>query len=110
MAGLLDLIDQLEPFDPEKHSAVDIGLGGKSSEVSMTANDNDGVAFNYPSVWFTRDGQPVPLPSDLARDMALSYEELTGKMFPRFGSIDEGVNAAKSRSLIGGATRGLLAK
>ena len=110
MAGILDLLQQLEPYDPSKHRPADIGMGGMSTEVLATEYDSQGVPMNFPTLWFTKDGQPVPLPPNYALDLAIEYEKATGKQFPRFDSIDAGVNAASGRSNAGGAVKGLLAQ
>ena len=100
----------LEPFDPAKHKPTDVGRGGLSTELLMTEYAPDGHVWNIPSLWWTKEGKPlvVDRPED-AVSMAEEYERLTGKKFPRFKSIEEGIIAAKKRSKKGGASTGYLA-
>lgn len=100
----------LEPFDPKKHKPTDIGLGGPSTEVSITENSPDGRVWNIPSLWWTKEGKPMLLPPDQAVKVADEYERLSGKRFPRFSDIDTAVDAAKARSKKGGATFRTLAE
>lgn len=112
MAGLLDWLN-LEPFDPSKHKAQDVGLGGNSTEFLSTEYDRNGSPFNFPRIWFDIDGNPQVLDPEEAYRQALVYERMTGKAFPRFSSIEDAISKAKSRSALGGASgvmNGLLAR
>ena len=107
--GLLDSILGLQPFDPSKHSAQDLGLGGMSTEYTATGYDPSGLVFNYPTVWFDQDGVAYYLPSE-AYSLAIDYENATGKRFPRFDDLGQGAEMAMHRSALGGAAKGLLAR
>jgi len=100
----------LMPFDPQKNKPQDIGKGGPSTEVLITEYDGEGRVWNIPSVWWDDEGRPLELDTKNAVAVAKDYERQTGKMFPRFDSLEEGVRAAKKRSKKGGATKDLLAK
>lgn len=97
MAGLLSGILGLEPFDPSRHEPQDLGLGGLSTEYLETGYDDDGRVINYPTVWFDREGKAYFLPQ-AARSLALDYEAVTGRRFPRFESVDQAVERAQHRS------------
>lgn len=100
----------LEPFDPKKHKPVDVGRGGPSTELLATEYAPDGTIWNIPTLWWSKDGKPVPIDRiEDAVKVADEYERLTGKRFPRFDSIDAGIAAAKKRSKKGGATGNYLA-
>lgn len=99
----------LEPFDPKKHKPHDVGHGGPSTELLATEYGPDGMVWNIPTMWWTKEGKPMVLPLPDAMRLAEEYEIKTKKKFPRFRSIDDGVNAAKGRSAQGGATRSYLA-
>lgn len=112
MAGLLDWLS-LEPFDPSKHKAQDVGLGGNSTEFLSTEYDQNGSPFNFPRIWFDKDGNPQVLSPEEAYQQAMIYERMTGKSFPRFDSIESAVDKAIGRSALGGADgvmNGLLAR
>ncbi len=107
----------LEPFDPQKHTPQDMGLGGLSTEYLSTdfdpehvqfsdLGDPEGLAFNFPTIWFGEDGSPVYL-EDPRRAMAqaLAYEERVGRQFPRFPDLNSAVEAARERSQMGGASK-----
>lgn len=102
----------LEPFNPEKHKPQNLGYDGVSTERILTETDEDGLPFNFPSVWFNSEGAAVELPREDARTVALAYEKQSGSRFPRFdrGRFDIGTEMAMHRSAQGGATKGLLAK
>ena len=100
----------LEPFDPKKHKPTDVGKGGLSTEYLATEYAPDGSVWNIPTLWWTKEGKPMLL--DRIEDavaVADEYERKSGKRFPRFKSLDEGVAAAKKRSKAGGATHNFLA-
>jgi hypothetical protein len=111
------LMGELEPFDPSKHTPQDIGLGGLSTEYLATdfdpehitfsdLGDPEGLAFNYPTIWFNDNGVPIHLEdSRQAMAQALKYETKTGKKFPRFLDLPTAVNVAKQRSNMGGASK-----
>lgn len=112
MKGLLKTTFGLEPFDPNKHRPVDLGLGGNSTEYLATEQDDDGLPFNFPTIWFNERGKAFKLPTETARMLSLDYEKITGKKFPRFdrGNFGAAVEAAQHRSAMGGAMKGLLAQ
>ena len=110
MTGLLSSTFGLEPFNPQKHTPQDVGLGGLSTEYLETGEDDSGVPFNFPTIWFNADGNAVLVPAETARSLALDYEKVTGKKFPRYDTLGVGVEMAMHRSAAGGATKGLLAK
>ncbi len=100
----------LEPFDPKKHKAVDVGRGGPSTELLATEFAPDGSVWNIPTLWWSKDGKPVVIDRiEDAVKVADEYERATGKRFPRFESIDHGILAAKKRSKKGGGGGGYLA-
>jgi hypothetical protein len=100
----------LEPFNPKKHKAVDVGRGGPSTELLATEYAPDGSVWNIPTLWWDKEGRPVVIdrPDDAMR-VADEYERATGTKFPRFKSIDHGIEAAKKRSKKGGGGSGFLA-
>lgn len=110
MAGLMELMLELEPFDASKHKERDVGLGGPSTEYLATEYDLEGKPFNFPQIWWDVGGNPHKLTPQQAYERAIRYEQETGKRFPRFNSIDEAVGAAEGRSAGGGAVKGLLAQ
>ena len=112
MSGLLSQTMGLEPFDPERHSPQDLGLGGMSTEYLATEEDEDGLPFNFPTIWFDSGGKAGLLPVGAARKISLDYEKSTGKLFPRFerGNFGTAVEQAQHRSAMNGAMKGLLAK
>jgi hypothetical protein len=109
------------PYDPSKHSPVELEGGMKMTERLATEVSADGQVFNHPTLWFTQDGEPLDLTSQDAREVATSlamqYEAATGKRFPRFGkafdqdgvklmqNFELGARTARARSDKGGATR-----
>jgi len=99
----------LEPFDPKKHKPKDIGKGGLTTEYLITEYDSDGQVWNIPSVWWDDEGNPLEMKPELAQQLAADHEKQTGKRFPRFKSLGDGVAAAKKRSKRGGATKEPLA-
>ena len=98
----------LVPFDPDKHTPKDVGLGGPSTEYLVTDNHPDGGVFNYPSVWWGEDGEPVLLKGDEAYEQAIEYERRNKKRFPYYPDVETAVDAAKSRSSGGGASHSKL--
>ena len=110
MAGLVELMLELEPFDPSKHQPKDVGFGGESTEYLASEYDPEGVPFNFPQVWWDIGGNPHVLTQEQAYEKAIQYEMKTGKKFPRFRTIEDAVGTASGRSNLGGATKGLLAQ
>lgn len=109
---------KLIPFDPRIHTPKDVGFGGPSTEYLATDMHPQGGAFNYPSIWWDADGNPVLLEGDQAYEQALNYERTTGQRFPYYPHDTEGllragksdaVKSAVHRSKTGGASHGLLA-
>lgn len=100
----------LEPFDPKKHKQQDVGRGGPSTELLATEYAPDGSVWNIPTLWWSKEGKPIVVDRiDDAVKLADEYERATGKKFPRFQSIDDGIAAAKKRSKKGGANTGYIA-
>jgi hypothetical protein len=100
----------LEPFDPKRHKPQDVGKGGLSTELLATEKAPDGKFWNIPTVWWDKEGKPLVVDVEQAWELAREYEQKTGRRFPRFKSIDEGVKGAKKRSGAGGASQGSLAR
>ena len=107
----------LIPFDPEKHTPKDIGLGGESTEYLVTTETDDGEVIVIPSIWWTEDGEPVffgdtesdTIDTEAIKLLAKEYENKTGNLFPRFGDMAEenyqkADEWAQKRSKAGGAT------
>ena len=105
-AGLL-----AHPFTQGQDQPRQNADGSYSTEVTRTVRLPTGEWTNVPTLWF-RDNQPVTdigqYDDDVVGQFAAQYERSTGNKFPRFGSLDEAVGAAKARSAGGGATQGLL--
>ncbi len=102
---------ELIPFDFKKHKAVKLPGGNSATEYLASERSPEGGAWNIPQIWFDSEtGKPQFLSGDKAWNQAASYEERTGKKFPRFPSIDEAVEAAKKRSKAGGASEKSLLK
>ncbi len=99
----------LVPFNPDIHTPKDVGLGGPSTEFLITEEAPDGGFWNIPSIWWDSSGDPQILPAEEAQARALAFEELTGKLFPRFDSPEAGSESAKQRSQSGGASKSMLA-
>jgi len=107
--ALLDMYSlYLRPFDPESDAPRDVGLGWPSTEYLMTEEAPDGGFWNIPSVWW-RDGEAFRLSPEQAMEMALRYEQVTGKKFPRFDDSGAGSFSAMNRSAMGGAMNNPLA-
>jgi hypothetical protein len=99
----------LVPYDPAKHKPRSNPDGSYSTEIEVTGDSPDGSTWNIPTLWFDADGNPRELPEVAAQTLAQRYEAETGNMFPRFGSVDEAVAAARARSAAGGAMKTPLA-
>ncbi len=97
----------LAPFDPSKHKARDVGLGGPSTEYLATEHDPSGKVMNYPTIWWDKAGNPQVLDADAAYDQALRYEQATQRAFPRFPSVPAAEFSAMNRSALGGGNSGL---
>jgi hypothetical protein len=97
---------ELIPFDPKKHKPIKT-VGGKSATEYLASEQSpEGKAWNIPQIWFDSEtGKSKYLKGDRAWDEAKSYEDRTGKKFPRYSTINAAVKAAKSRSSKGGATK-----
>jgi hypothetical protein len=89
-------VADLIPFDPSKHKKISLPGGRYATEYLASESSPEGGAWNIPQIWFDSE--------------TASYEERTGKKFPRFPSIDEAVEAAKKRSKAGGASKKSLLK
>lgn len=76
--------------------------GSYSTELLATEVLPSGEVVNFPTLWMGPDG-PEELDPDRAYDAFMQYERMTGLRAPRYTSIEEGVEAAKSRSHAGGA-------
>lgn len=100
----------LHPFDPSRDKPRDVGLGGPSTEYLSTSEDNLGLAFNHPQIWWDNHGNPHMMSGDAGREMALQYERAMSLLFPRFDNIGQAEWFAMNRSANGGGLSGLLAK
>ena len=105
----------LNPFDPEKNVGQDVfGVGEPSTEYLTTIKLEDGSAMVVPSIWWDKEGKPrffgdleSKTPDEgTVRLMAESYEQVTGKMFPRFENVTDADKFARARSKAGGANNG----
>jgi hypothetical protein len=104
-------VADLIPFDPSSHKKISLPGGRYATEYLASESSPEGGAWNIPQIWFDSEtGKPQFLSGDKAWNQAASYEERTGKKFPRFPSIDEAVEAAKKRSKAGGASKKSLLK
>lgn len=99
----------LHPFDPSRDTPQDVGLGGPSTEYTATSLDPNGVAFNYPQLWWDNYGNPFLLPEDQALNQSLMYEQTSGQQFPRYNTLENADFASQNRSLLGGAEQTPLA-
>jgi hypothetical protein len=101
----------LVPFDKGIHTSRDVGLGGLSSEYTMTVDAPDGQVAVIPSIWWDTNGEPVVLDQRDAERRSFEYEQETGKQFPRFAPNDyaSADKFAQERSKQGGAGQGPLA-
>ena len=93
----------LTPYEPGINFPQDVGLGGISTEYTATDFDPNGQVFNYPQIWYDRQGMANVLPQDQAYDQALAYENGTAQRFPRFNSLENAETFAVNRSAMGGA-------
>ena len=107
----------LVPFDPDKHTAQDVGFGSPSTEVTITVDMPDGTIGVIPSVWWDKEGKPKLVGNEAeAIQLAQQYEKNNKKQFPRFGEVGNPSNYriadvwAQGRSASGGATLGELAQ
>jgi hypothetical protein len=99
--------EQLEPFDPNKHQPRDVGLGGLSTEYTVTQDSPDGNVWVVPSIWWDQNGDPVVLKDEQQiNQLAKQYEQSTGREFPRFpaGQYELADQWAQNRSAQGGAS------
>jgi len=96
------------PFDPDRHSAVVLpGRGSPSTELSVSERMPDGSIANIPSLWWEdlAGGGAKEFSAEESVRRAAEFEKETATGFPRFGSFDEAVTAAKKRSKRGGAKK-----
>jgi hypothetical protein len=101
----------LVPFDKDIHTSRDVGLGGPSSEYTMTVDAPDGQVAVIPSIWWDTNGEPVVLDQRDAERRSFEYEQETGKQFPRFpaGGYELADEYAQARTRQGGASESPLA-
>jgi hypothetical protein len=101
----------LVPFDKDIHTSRDVGLGGLSSEYTMTVDAPDGQVAVIPSIWWDTNGEPVVLDQRDAERRSFEYEQETGKQFPRFpaGGYELADEYAQARTRQGGASESPLA-
>jgi len=92
----------LRPFDPAQDVPQDMGLGGISTEYTVTNEAPDGGFWNIPSIWWTEDGKPSLVDTDAAQAFAMEYEKRTGKKFSRYPDPGMASFFAMSRSANGG--------
>ena len=95
---------QMRPFDRDRDIPADLGLGGLSTEYTVTNESPDGGFWNIPSIWWTPDGVPAQVGPDSAQAFAMEYEQRTGKKFPPLPRPRKGVLFAMSRSANGGGS------
>jgi len=108
----------LVPFDPAIHTPQDLGLGepgSVSTEYIATVDAPDGSVMLIPTIWWDAEGNPKLFEredTDKAIELAIDYEQSTGKQFPRFpaGAYAEADDYAISRSKAGGASQTPLAR
>ena len=108
----------LVPFDPAIHTPQDVGLGepgSVSTEYIATVDAPDGSVMLIPTIWWDAEGNPKLFEredTDKAIELAIDYEQSTGKQFPRFpaGAYAEADDYAISRSRAGGASQTPLAR
>lgn len=108
----------LVPFDPAIHTPQDVGLGepgSVSTEYIATVDAPDGSVMLIPTIWWDAEGNPKLFEredTDKAIELAIDYEQSTGKQFPRFpaGAYAEADDYAISRSKAGGASQTPLAR
>ena len=99
-------MSEFEPFDPDKHNAVDLPGGRKATEYLASEESPEGGAWNIPQIWFNaKTGEAKFFTIDDAWNAAQDYEKRTGNKFPRYNSISDAVSAAKKRSDSGGASK-----
>jgi hypothetical protein len=84
----------------------DNGDGTHSTELTVTV-PVDGRWMNVPSLW-NDAGKYVELDEESAVGAAKRYMKATGKAFPSYETVEDAVNAARSRSESGGAGSGPL--
>ena len=90
--------------------AIENPDGSKSTERTVTLEE-EGEFIVAPSLWMGPDGVV-----DLAGDQnaiieaITRYEELTGKFFPRFATVEDANEFARERSESGGSASGPLAR
>lgn len=99
-------VKKLRPFSPGEF--LDNQDGSRSTERTITFNIG-GKEVLVPSLWMTDEG-PVDLsknPETIVRAVR-SFEERTGRRFPRFNSPKEAGAFAKSRSSKGAVFTGPL--
>lgn len=101
----------LIPFDPELHTPQDVGLGGPSTEVTVTLGNDDIGYMVVPSLWWDDKGKPFLIEKTEDIEFLVNkYEKETGKQFPRFSSSKKADSWAAKRSKAGGASTEPLAK
>lgn len=100
----------LIPFDKAIHKPKDIGLGGPSTEYTITELSPEGRVWNVPTIWWDEKGNPKKLKNIDALRQAFKYELETNLRFPRYDSFETGDQAAVERSKQGGAMVGPLAQ
>ncbi len=102
----------LRPFNPEDGVPRQNEDGTQSTELTATI-EMDGQVALVPTLYFDRAGNAVDIgelgPEGVA-EVALLYEEISGKQFPRFSTEAEANEFAKQRSQGGGATKAPLAQ
>ena len=97
------------PYNPNVNTPRDIGLGGPSTEYSITEQMPDQQFANIPSIWWDSAGNPHRLPNESVL-LAAMYEQMYGKQFPRYDNPNTAVEFAQHRSPQGGASHKPLAE
>ena len=81
------------------------------SEVTMTFEDPSGKFVVVPSIYMNENNKPVQFTNESrVFNVAMNYEQYSGKRFPRFNTREEANNFAERRSDSGGVRNGPLAK
>ena len=101
----------VEPFDPFKHKPIQTVGNNYATEYIIGLDAPKGGILNIPSIWFdVETKEPMFFDQEKAFNAAIIYELKTGKKFPRFDNATKANEAARQRSMLGGASRETLAQ
>jgi len=103
---------EFEPFNPKKHKPVQtVGQNYATEYTATSKSPKDNKFWNTPTIWFNKKtGKSAFFTGKKAWNTATSFEKSSGKKFPRYSTEAEAINAAKTRSKKGGATKTPLAR